>query len=143
MANTFNQAKPQPKEKTNASPKLNLSFNTKLEFMEDKRFRISAGAFLLVIAFNLFFSFTSFLFSGIHDFSVVESFGDVEFKYLVEDVDNGWGVLGASLSQYLIMRWFGIGVYSMIPILLLYAANLLFNKKKFNKWCSNDEMETG
>ena len=61
MANTFKQTTSEQKEKAPAASKFN--FDITFDFIEDKRFRISLGAFLLVVAFNLFFSFTSFLFT--------------------------------------------------------------------------------
>ncbi len=121
--NTFkSKVKETPKEKI----KLNFDFN--FDFMKDKRFRIAIGLVLIVVAINLLMSFIYFLFTGIHDYSIVESLGDVEFKYLATEVENNWGLVGATLSQYLIMRWFGIGVFSLVPILLMYAARFLFNK---------------
>tara|TARA_B100000809_G_scaffold266886_1_gene332551 strand:- start:777 stop:3383 length:2607 start_codon:yes stop_codon:yes gene_type:complete len=106
--------------------KLNINFN--FDFMKDNRFRIAMGLILIVIAMNFLMSFIYFLFTGRHDYSVVESLGDIEFKYLATEVENSWGLVGATLSQYLIMRWFGIGVFSLVPILLMYAAKFLFNK---------------
>lgn len=118
-----NTEKSSPKEKI----KLDLNFN--LDFMQDNRFRIAIGLVLIVTAVNFLMSFIYFLFTGIHDYSVVESIGEIEFKYLAEEVENSWGLVGATLSQYLIMRWFGIGVFSLVPILLMYAARFLFNKR--------------
>lgn len=121
--NTYKEnttSKKEPKEK------LNIKLN--FDFMKDNRFRITMGLVLIVVAINFLMSFIYFLFTGNDDYSIVESLGQIEFKYLATDVENSWGIIGATLSQYLIMRWFGIGVFAIIPILLIYAAKLLLNK---------------
>jgi S-DNA-T family DNA segregation ATPase FtsK/SpoIIIE len=122
--NTYktNKVKESPKEK------IKLQLNVNFDFMKDNRFRIAMGLVLIVIAMNFLMSFIYFLFNGRNDYSIVESLGEVEFKYLATEVENNWGLVGATLSQYLIMRWFGIGVFSLVPILLMYAAKFLFNK---------------
>jgi S-DNA-T family DNA segregation ATPase FtsK/SpoIIIE len=122
--NTYknNTVKDEPKERV----KLNININ--FDFMKDNRFRIAIGLVLIVVAMNFLMSFIYFLFTGENDYSIVESLGEIEFYYLATEVDNSWGLVGATLSQYLIMRWFGIGVFSLVPILLMYAAKFLFNK---------------
>lgn len=128
MPNEFKKKTTEKQPKKSAIPSM-PTFNLNMAFMEDRRFRIALGFAFVVLAITFFMSFTFFLFNGVHDYSVVESLGEVDFLLLADEVDNNWGVLGATISQYLIMRWFGIGSYSLVLIFGMYGLKYLTDKK--------------
>ncbi len=122
MPNEYKKKSSEKKQKTSL-PSFNFNFDIKL--FEDKRFHLALGFAFVVLAITFFMSFTFFIFNGVHDYSVVESLGNVSFYLLVDEVDNNWGVLGATISQLLIMRWFGIGAYTLVLIFGMYGLKFL------------------
>ncbi len=123
-----NEYKKKPSEKKQKTSLPSFNFNLDLKLFEDKRFRLALGFAFVVLAITFFMSFTFFIFNGVHDYSVVESLGEVDFYLLADEVDNSWGVLGATMSQLLIMRWFGIGAYTLVLVFGMYGLKFLTDK---------------
>lgn len=103
--------------------------NLELGFFKDPRLHLAFGLFLIVFSFCLFIAFTSYLFTGNADQSIVESFWGISVIGDGQEVENWLGLMGASLSHLFIFKWFGIGAYLFIPIFFLYGLKIV-NKKE-------------
>lgn len=119
--NTYRNKK---KEKTEKK-KLNIE----LSFFKDPRLHLAFGLFLIVFSICLFIAFTSYLFTGNADQSIVESFWGISVVEDGKEVENWLGLMGASLSHLFVYKWFGIGAYLFIPIFFLNGVKII-NKKE-------------
>lgn len=119
--NTYRNKKKEKAEKG----KLKLE----LGFFKDPRLHLAFGLFLIVFSFCLFIAFTSYLFTGNADQSIVESFWGISVIEDGQEVQNWLGLMGASLSHLFIYKWFGIGAYLFIPIFFLYGFKII-NKRE-------------
>ncbi len=118
--NTYRNKKKEKAEKK----KLKLE----LGFFKDPRLHLAFGLFLVVFSICLFIAFTSYLFTGNADQSIVESFWGISVIEDGQEVQNWLGLMGATLSHLFIYKWFGIGAYLFIPIFFLYGFKII-NKK--------------
>ena len=118
------------REKTKRTKSDNSSsgFNFDLSFLEDKRFKTSAGLLLLVFSLFLFLSLVSYIFTGQADQSVIESTGFGEFIISGKEVRNWLGLAGAALSHLFIYEWFGIASILIVPPLFAYGYETVFHK---------------
>lgn len=103
-------------------------------FFENRLTQTILGLFLMLFAFFLIASFSSYLFTGQEDQSQLSNFSDKEVP-----VNNILGKIGASLSHFLINDGFGVAaVY--LPLLLFFTGLLIFFKgglkriRKFLFW---------
>ena len=132
MAKRTTKAK-RKKKASKASFSFKLSNQQKLVF----------GSFLIILAVLLFVSFMSYLFNGKADQSLLSQFPDRD-----EEAKNMARLVGAQLSDFFIMRGFGIASFIFAGLLFLsgvYVA-LNLNKTKLLKhwiwgfliviWCS-------
>jgi S-DNA-T family DNA segregation ATPase FtsK/SpoIIIE len=99
-----------------------------LAFLEDKRFKLSVGLFLLFSSIYLTIAFFSYLFTGKADQSVVESIHQSNPIYTAEEAKNWLGLIGAVLSHYFIYKWFGIASFLFTPILFFIGTKIVFKK---------------
>jgi len=103
-------------------------FKLDLSFLEDKRFKTSAGLLLFVFSVFLCLSLVSYLFTGKADQSVVES---TSFGGLIvsgKEVQNWLGLAGAGLSHLFIYEWFGIASIMIVPPLFALGYETVFGK---------------
>lgn len=129
--NTYKKNKPKNKEKQSFKfPSLKLS----LGFLKDRRFVLAMGIFLSLFSFALIIAFTSYLFTGKEDQSVVETVLEGTVMEAGKEIQNWLGVSGAFMSYYFIFRWFGIASFLLIPLLFLWGYRLIFQKHLFNFW---------
>ena len=97
-----------------------------LTFVKDRRFHLVAGMFIMLFSFALLLAFTSYLFSGRNDQSIVESIWDTAIQESGREVDNLLGILGAILSYFFIYKWFGIASYLFLPIFFLTGFRIIY-----------------
>lgn len=116
------------KTKKEKKPRKPLKLKLKPGFITDPRFHLALGLFFIVLALFLFISFTSYLFTGEEDQSVVQAFWSTDVKENGQEAKNLLGLLGASLSYLLVYKWFGVASFLLIPVLLLTGIKLAFKK---------------
>jgi S-DNA-T family DNA segregation ATPase FtsK/SpoIIIE len=121
--NTFKTNSLKNKEK-----KAKKSLNLKLNFLEDRRFQLTAGFFLLGLSLFFLVAFVSYLFTGKADQSVVESVQEVGLFKSGLEVDNWMKLYGALSAHYFIFEWFGVGSFLIPPLLFLYGYRIVFRK---------------
>lgn len=102
--------------------KFNLPKN--MSFLKDERFHKVAGLLLIMFSIYLLIAFTSFLFTGNADQSIL----NVDIQDLTEDtkVKNWLGKYGAQISNLFIGKWFGIAAFSFILNFFLIGFFILF-----------------
>jgi DNA segregation ATPase FtsK/SpoIIIE, S-DNA-T family len=98
-------------------------------FLKDDRFHKVSGLFLLLFAFYLLASFSSYLFTWKADDNIFHnSISRVLFDN--ELISENWmGKLGAVLSYLFIKSWFGVPSYLFVFIMLLFGLRLFINVK--------------
>ena len=95
-------------------------------FLYDRRFHLVVGMFIMLFSFALLIAFTSFLFSGRNDQSIVESIWDTSIQESGREVDNLLGIIGAVLSYFFIYKWFGLASYLFLPIFFLTGFRIIY-----------------
>ena len=114
--------------KTNSAKKAPRKRTKPLAFFRDRRFQLSAGFFLLALSVFLFVSFTSYLFTGTADQSVVESVSTNGLFNSGMETKNWLGLFGALSADFFMFRGIGIAAF-FIPIFLFLPAHyLIFNR---------------
>jgi S-DNA-T family DNA segregation ATPase FtsK/SpoIIIE len=101
-------------------------------FLKDRRFHLVAGMFIMLFSFALLIAFTSFLFSGRNDQSIVESIWDTSLQESGKEVDNLLGIVGAVLSYFFIYKWFGLASYLFLPIFFLTGFRIVYLTSPLN-----------
>ncbi len=101
-----------------------------LALLRDRRFHLMVGFSLLLSSLYLTIAFTSFLFSGRADQSVVAALGTIPVKEAGQESGNWLGLLGAWLSEKLIYRGFGLSAYALIPIVFFLGYKIVFRRAK-------------
>lgn len=89
-------------------------------------FRFFSGLLLLATALLMILSFTSFLFTGANDQSLIEN-------GITEGISNSIGALGAYSSNYWINSCFGLAAY-FIPVFLTFAGMKLTRAYSVRLW---------
>jgi S-DNA-T family DNA segregation ATPase FtsK/SpoIIIE len=112
-----------------------------LAFLEDKRFKLSVGLFLLFSSIYLTIAFLSYLFTGKADQSVVESLHTSNPIYTAEEAKNWLGLFGAVIAHYFVYKWFGIASFLFTPILFFIGTKIVFHKilvpiKRFSRFAA-------
>lgn len=123
-SNTFK--KPE-KEKKARSSKSSSKFS--LAFLQDPRFRLAVGFFLIMSALYLFTAFLSYLFTGKADQSVVEGLGEVALVESGREAENWLGLYGAVTSHYFIFRWLGISAFFIPLLLFVLGFRMVFQRE--------------
>ncbi|MCE7990342.1 MAG: DNA translocase FtsK [Roseivirga sp.] len=128
-SNTFkNKTQSKKKKKLN----FNLSDKIKLDFLQDRRFQLTAGLFLLLLSAFIFIACVSYIFTGKADQSVVESLGGSTPIERGREAANWMKLWGAYTSHFLIFRWFGIAAFLIPPYLFLLGYRVVFGKTLMN-----------
>ncbi len=100
----------------------------RLGFLKDKRFHLASGIFIIVCSVSMLIAFTSYLFTGVNDQSIIESLTEASVTESGKEVQNWLGVSGAYISHYFIFRWFGIASFLFIPILFLTGTRIVLKR---------------
>jgi S-DNA-T family DNA segregation ATPase FtsK/SpoIIIE len=125
--------------KTKASDKKEETLKTETpekvevkKLLQDERTHKIAGAVCMLIAFILFFAFTSYLFTWNEDQDKVINQG---FKLLHANdvkVNNLLGTFGAVVSHFFFFKGFGVASYLICTFFFTVSINLFFGKKVFS-----------
>jgi S-DNA-T family DNA segregation ATPase FtsK/SpoIIIE len=109
-----------------ASPKLKWT-----ELIQDRRFQLIGGFLLLLSSLYLIIAFSSYLFTGKADQSIVDAIFDTSIINSGKEVENWLGTVGAVVSHILVFRWFGIASFFFAPILFLTGWKIVFKRELF------------
>lgn len=90
--------------------------------------RLAAGVLTLLLALGLGLAFTSYLFTGEADQSVVQAAFETDVRESGKTVANWLGVTGAMLAHLFVFRWFGIAAFLFVPVLAATGLHLLGRK---------------
>jgi len=99
--------------------------------IHDRRFHLVGGFLLMLASIYLVIAFTSYLFTGRADQSLVDAIFDTSIRESGKEVENWLGNLGAVVSHLLIFRWFGISSFFFVPILFLSGWKIVFRRELF------------
>ncbi|WP_210516236.1 FtsK/SpoIIIE family DNA translocase [Hymenobacter terricola] len=97
-----------------------------LAMLRDRRFHLFIGFGLLLGSLYLTIAFTSFLFTGHADQSVVAAMGTVPVKEAGQESGNWLGLLGAWAAQLFIYKLFGVAAFALIPIVFFLGYKIVF-----------------
>ncbi len=119
------ETKPKEKVKSERKP---MSFNFDMSNLNITRFQFVAGLVLMLLAIFMFFSFTSHLFTGKADQSELNAaFANLEETG--KKTKNFFGVFGAKLADLLVLRYFGISSYWLVPLTFVMGFRISFKKE--------------
>lgn len=108
------------------------SFKFKFEFLNDRKFHLAIGLFLLLSSAFLLVSFVSYLSTGKADQSVVEAFTQTDIKESGYEVQNWFGIMGAITAHYFIFLWFGIASLLIPPLLFIIGHRIVWKWRLFS-----------
>lgn len=94
-------------------------------FTIDRRLKITFGIMLQASVLFLFIAFIGHLVHGHTDQSTIEALQNMEMRSAGKSIHNWLGIVGATLSYYLMFRWFGITAFLLLPPLYIGGAKLL------------------
>ena len=97
-----------------------------LALLRDRRFHLFIGFGLLLGSLYLTIAFTSFLFTGHADQSVVASMSTTPLKEAGQESGNWLGLLGAWAAQLFIYKLFGVAAYALVPIVFFLGYKIVF-----------------
>ncbi|HEX8329289.1 MAG TPA: DNA translocase FtsK 4TM domain-containing protein [Hymenobacter sp.] len=97
-----------------------------LALLRDRRFHLFVGFGLLLGSLYLTIAFTSFLFTGHADQSVVAAMGTTPVKEAGQESGNWLGLLGAWAAQLFIYKLFGVAAFALIPIVFFLGYKIVF-----------------
>ncbi|TAH26425.1 MAG: DNA translocase FtsK [Cytophagales bacterium] len=127
--NTPKKENTRVKENTIAGQEKTEAPKFQTNFLKDKRFHLSLGFFLALLAISMLFAILSYLFTGKDDQSVVESIFDTTIIESGQEVQNWLGIFGATMAYFLVFKWFGISAFFFVPIITIISLRLLLAKK--------------
>lgn len=119
-------SEPQETEKPEKGPSAILTF------FKDRRFHLVSGMFIMLFSFALLIAFTSFLFSGRNDQSLVEALWDTSVQESGKEVDNLLGIAGATASYLFIYKWFGLASYLFLPVFFFTGFRIVYQTSPVN-----------
>lgn len=106
----------------------------KVRFVQDRRFQLAIGLFLLTAAVYLLTAFISFLFTGKADMSVIQAIAETGMKESGMEVDNWLGLFGAMSAHAFMFNWFGIASFLFPPFLFVLGYKIVFKKELVKPW---------
>lgn len=98
------------------------------KFLKDRRFHLTVGILIIFFSVYLIFAFTSYLFTGDADQSVVDALGTENPVQTAAQSSNWLGLLGAWISEFFIYKLFGIASYLLIPLFFMIGYRITFRK---------------
>lgn len=128
-SNTFRK-KEDPKKPTVKKKDSGFSWT----FLRDKRIGLSFGIFLMMVAIFLFFAFLGYLFTGQTDQSVVLSDPENPLRVDAAEARNWLGYTGATVSHYLIFRWFGLAAFLFPPLMFFWGYKMALKRSLVSLW---------
>ena len=97
-----------------------------LSLLRDRRFHLFVGFGLLLGSLYLIIAFTSFLFTGHADQSVVGAMSTLPVKEAGAESHNWLGLLGAWAAELFIYRLFGVAAFALIPVVFFFGYKIVF-----------------
>ncbi|MBD2767799.1 DNA translocase FtsK [Hymenobacter sp. BT664] len=97
-----------------------------LALLRDRRFHLFIGFGLLLGSLYLTIAFTSFLFTGHADQSVVAGLGATPLKEAGQESGNWLGLLGAWAAQLFIYKLFGVAAFALVPMVFFLGYKIVF-----------------
>ena len=97
-----------------------------LSLLRDRRFHLFVGFGLLLGSLYLTIAFTSFLFTGHADQSVVGAMGNLSVKEAGAESHNWLGLLGAWAAELFIYKLFGVAAFTLIPVVFFLGYKIVF-----------------
>jgi S-DNA-T family DNA segregation ATPase FtsK/SpoIIIE len=97
-----------------------------LSLLRDRRFHLFVGFGLLLGSLYLTIAFTSFLFTGHADQSVVGAMSTLPVKEAGAETHNWLGLLGAWAAELFIYKLFGIAAFALIPVVFFLGYKIVF-----------------
>ena len=125
----------QVKSKGSANEALPEENTEKVEvkaLLKDERTHKIAGTVSMLIAFILFFSFSSYLFTWNVDMDKVANQGINLLKVNDIKVENLLGTLGAFVSYFFFYKGFGVASYLICTFFFALSINLFFGKRFYS-----------
>ena len=101
-----------------------------LGLLRDRRFHLFFGFGLLLASLYLTIAFTSFLFTGHADQSVVAALSTTPLREAGQESGNWLGLLGAWSAQLFIYKLFGVAAFALIPIVFFLGYKIVFRSDK-------------
>ncbi|MBX9850210.1 MAG: DNA translocase FtsK [Cytophagaceae bacterium] len=118
--NTYRKPRANQQKAKKEPSKLNL------EFLKDRRLHLAFGFFLLITSFCFTIAFTSYLFTGTNDQSVVEDIFNENVIESGKEIQNWLGLTGAYISYFLIYKWFGLSAFLFLPLIFFLGVKIVF-----------------
>src|SRR5690606_1335650 len=128
-SNTFRK-KQEPKKQTAKKGKTGISWSV----FKDKRIVLSFGIFLMMVSVFFLLAFLGYLFTGQSDQSVVLADADTQLRTNAAEARNWLGYTGATVSHYLIFRWFGLAAFLYPPLMFFLGFKLTFKRSLISLW---------
>jgi S-DNA-T family DNA segregation ATPase FtsK/SpoIIIE len=97
-----------------------------LSLLRDRRFHLFIGFGLLLGSLYLTIAFTSFLFTGHADQSVVGAMSTIPVKEAGAESHNWLGLLGAWAAELFIYKLFGVAAFALIPVVFFLGYKIVF-----------------
>ena len=94
----------------------------------DQRLVIAIGIMLQGLSAFLLLAFTSHLFCGKVDQSVIESAHELGLRTSGAAIKNWLGLLGALSAYYCMFRWLGITAFLLLPPLYLLGHRCIYGR---------------
>lgn len=118
------------KASTKEKGKKSIKFD--VDFFKDQKFQLALGWACLLLGIFLLMSFVSYLQTGKADQSVVESFLSDSIKTSGAEVQNWFGLIGASTAHFFIFKWFGIVSLLIPPFLFIAGLRVAYDKEVYS-----------
>ncbi|EDP70534.1 cell division protein [Flavobacteriales bacterium ALC-1] len=118
-------AKKATKKKTTTKKAKPKAKSKKLSFKLSNQQKLIFGSLLIILGVLLFISFLSFVFTGKEDQSVLSTFPDRSVEY-----KNWASQLGAKVSEFFIIKGFGIPSFIFSGLIFLSGVYVTLNLKK-------------
>jgi S-DNA-T family DNA segregation ATPase FtsK/SpoIIIE len=116
-------------KKSNTKEKRTKSLKLDFDFFKDQKFQLALGWACLLISIFLLMSFVSYLQTGKADQSVVESVLSDSVKASGAEVQNWFGLMGASTAHFFIFKWFGVISLLIPPFLFIAGMRIAYDKR--------------
>ncbi len=122
--NTENSSSTKKSKQKTKKPFAKFTFKKAPAFLRDERFQKAIGLLLILISIYFLIAFTSFVFTGNNDQSILNT----PVTELVDGqvIQNWLGKTGAVIAQQFIGDWFGIAAFVFVVLFFLAGFKILF-----------------